>query len=289
MNEEVITWRELLAEATSRLNASGDDNAAQEARWLVQRAGDFEPAELQLALDAPVTVRSATFFYQMLERRLAGEPLQHVLGRWAFRTLELYVDRRVLIPRPETEVLTEAALDECSRLDAELAVDLGTGSGAIALSLGVERPGLHVWGTDVSPDALDVAKANLAGLGRRAINVRLALGSWFEALPAELAGSIDVIVSNPPYVSPDEMAELPAEVREWEPELALRSEDDGLADITAILAGASRWLARPGSLLLEMAPHQAERAQVLAHKAGAAAVSVWPDLAGRDRILQARW
>lgn len=284
-----VRWRELLSEASSRLADRGNDNAAQEARWLIQRAGGFEPAELQLALDSPATVRSATFFHQMLERRLEGEPLQHVLARWSFRTLELYVDRRVLIPRPETEVLTQTALEECARLDATLAVDLGTGSGAIALSLAVERPGLQVWGTDVSSDALNVAKANLAGLGRRALNVRLSPGSWFEALPTELAGSIDVIVSNPPYVAPEEMAELPAEVRDWEPEVALRAEDGGLADIGAILAEAPGWLARPGSVLLEMAPHQAERAQALAHEAGATGVSVWPDLTGRDRILRARW
>lgn len=283
-----VSWRALLADATKRLAAAGIDNAAQEARWIVERAAGYDPAELQAALDEPATVRSATFFHQMLERRLTGEPLQYVLGRWPFRKLELYVDRRVLIPRPETELLAEAALEECGRLRAHLAVDLGTGSGAIALSLVTEQPTLDVWATDVSPEALAVARANLAGLGRSATRVRMAEGSWFEALPAELRGRCDLIVSNPPYVAEEEREDLPADVRDWEPEVALMSGDRGLADIATILAEAPDWLARPGAVLLELAPRQASEAQRLARTAGFGAVSVWPDLAGRDRILRAR-
>ena len=196
----------------------------------------------------------------MAARRASGEPLQYALDRWGFRSLDLYVDRRVLIPRPETEVLAQLALDECRRLDAAVAVDLGTGSGALALALAAERPGLEVWGTDVSADALAVARANLAGLGRAATRVRLADGSWFDALPAELAGRIDVIVTNPPYVAEAEMADLPAEVRDWEPREALCSGPTGLEDVEQIVAEAPGWLARPGSLLVELAPHQAATA-----------------------------
>lgn len=286
--QALTTWREVLANATGRLAEAGNDNAVQEARWIVERATGLQAAELQLALDEPATVRAATFCRQMLERRLTGEPLQYVLGRWAFRKLELYVDRRVLIPRPETELLAEAALSECDRLGAGLAVDLGTGSGAIALTLAVERPGTDVWATDVSADALAVARSNLAGLGRAATGVRMTEGAWFEALPAELRGRCDVIVSNPPYVAPEEMAELPDDVREWEPEVALLAADRGLADLATILAEAPVWLARPGVVLLEMAPHQTDEAQQLARDAGFTSVSVWPDLAGRDRILRAR-
>jgi release factor glutamine methyltransferase len=224
----------------------------------------------------------------MLERRLAGEPLQYALERWGFRSLDLYVDRRVLIPRPETEALAEMALDECRRLSGRVAVDLGTGSGALALALAVERPGLEVWGTDVSNDALAVARANLAGVGRAATRVRLAEGRWFEALPDELAGRIDVIVSNPPYVADDEIVDLPDEVRDWEPHVALFSGPTGLEDIEHLLAEAPRWLARPGSLLVELAPHQARTARQLAAAAGFATATVWPDLTGRDRILLAR-
>jgi release factor glutamine methyltransferase len=224
----------------------------------------------------------------MLERRLAGEPLQYVLGRWGFRGLDLFLDPRVLIPRPETEALAEAALAECERLDARLAVDLGTGSGAIALALAAERVPLEVWATDASADALDVARANLAGLGRAAARIRLAEGSWFAALPDELRGRIDVVVSNPPYVRADEMDELPDDVRGWEPELALVSGPEGLDDIAHIVAEAPGWLRRPGALLLEIDPRQAEATKRLARGAGFGSVSVWPDLTGRDRIVQAR-
>jgi len=284
-----VTWRELLADTTERVRPVAGDNAAQEARWLVERASGHDAAALVTALDDPATVRGATHLRQMVERRVAGEPLQYVLGRWGFRRLDLYVDRRVLIPRPETEVLAELALAECDRLGALVAVDLGTGSGAIALALAVERPKLDVWGTDVSADALAVARANLAGLGRAATRVRLAEGSWFRALPGDLRGRIDVLVANPPYVASHEMADLPDDVREWEPEIALVSGGTaGLADVAAIITEAPRWLARPGSLLVEMAPHQTDAARDLAQQAGFTSISIWPDLAGRDRVLQAR-
>jgi release factor glutamine methyltransferase len=284
----VAVWRDLVAVATRRLSGAGVDNAAQEARWIAERAGGFDAAERLTELDSPVTVRSATFFHQMLDRRAGGEPLQYVLGRWAFRTLELYVDRRVLVPRPETEVLTSHALDECDRLGAGLAVDLGTGSGAIALALAAERVGLTVWGTDASEDALAVARANLSGLGRAATRVRLAAGEWFAALPGELRGQVDVLVSNPPYVAEHEEPDLPDDVREWEPRQALVAGPTGLEDIEQIVAEAPAWLARPGSLLLELAPHQADPAAKLARAAGFPAVTIWPDLTGRDRILLAR-
>lgn len=254
----------------------------------MERAGGFEPAELQLALADPVSERSGTHLHLMLERRLAGEPLQHVLGRWSFRHLELVVDERVLIPRPETEVLAGAALDECARLDASLAVDLGTGSGAIALSLATERPGLDVWASDVSAEALSVAKANLAGLGRAAMTVRMVEGAWFDALPEDLRGRVDVLVSNPPYVAAEEFDDLPAEVRDYEPEVALVAADRGMADVATILAGAPEWLARPGAVLLEMGPHQVAEAVGLARQAGFGSVSVLADLAGRDRVVRAR-
>jgi release factor glutamine methyltransferase len=281
-------WRALLAAAADGLRAAGVDNAGQEARWMVEQASGLAAAELAVALDRAAPARAAAQLDRMVGRRAAGEPLQYTLGRWAFRTLDLLVDPRVLIPRPETEVLAGLALDECRRLDARLAVDLGTGSGALALALAVERPGLEVWGTDASDAALAVARANLAGLGRAATRVRLAGGDWFAALREDLAGRLDVVVANPPYVSEAEMADLPDEVRAWEPHEALCSGPSGLEDIGRIVDEAPRWLSRPGSLLVELAPHQARRARARALAAGFHSVSVWPDLAGRDRILLAR-
>ncbi len=140
------------------------------------------------------------FVDEMVARRAKGEPLQYVLGRWGFRTLDLMVDRRVLIPRPETEVVAGLAIDALPT--SGVLVDLGTGSGAIALSAAAERwPDVEVWATDASAEALAVARANLAGLGRRGAVVRLVEGDWFVALPHELRGHVDVLVSNPPYVA----------------------------------------------------------------------------------------
>ena len=226
----------------------------------------------------------------MVERRGTGEPLQYVLGLWSFRRLELVVDRRVLIPRPETETVVEVALAELRRLGVErpLAVDLGTGSGAIALSIALEVPAARVWGTDRSEDALAVARANLAGMGSRvATRVRLAAGDWFDALPDELRHQVDLVVANPPYVGDDEA--LPPEVADWEPPGALLAGPTGLAAVAEILAGAPAWLRRPGVVVVEIAPHQADRAVALAWAAGFTTVEVRPDLSGRLSALVGRY
>jgi release factor glutamine methyltransferase len=283
-----VTWQELLDDAAGRLTDAGFGNAEQEAWWLVQQAGGFEATEVVVHLDEPATLGTATYLHQLLDRRLAGEPLQYVLERWAFRSMEIFVDDRVLIPRPETEVLTQMALEECRRLDAHVAVDLGTGSGVIALALVVEWAGIEVWATDSSADALAVARVNIAELGRLETDVRLVEGSWFDALPAELAGTVDVVVTNPPYVAESEVDDLPDEVRLWEPIEALVAGPTGLEDIEQIVAEAPLWLAQPGSLLVEIAPQQAGAAVRMARSAGFSSAAIWPDFAGRDRILLAR-
>jgi release factor glutamine methyltransferase len=232
----------------------------------------------------------------MVVRRESGEPLQYVVGRWGFRSLDLMVDPRVLIPRPETEQVVEVALAELARAikatpDAAPPViaDLGTGSGAIALALAAEVPGVQVWATDSSEAALAVARANLAGLGgMAATRVRLTRGSWFSALPAELRGRLSVVVSNPPYVADAEVAGLPAEVAEWEPREALVAGPSGLEAVDALLAEAPEWLGVPGAAVIEIAPHHQTTATSLARDAGFAEVEVHPDLAGRSRALVAR-
>jgi release factor glutamine methyltransferase len=277
-----VTWRELLRGATERLGA------AHEARWVVERASGLEGNELALGLDDPVPARAMPFFEDLVDRRAAGEPLQYVLGRWSFRHLDLFVDRRVLIPRPETEQVVEVALEELAALGpGPNVVDLGTGSGAIALSIAVECPTSRVVATDRSPDALAVASANLAGIGTLAASrVRLAQGDWFGAVPTELRGYLQLVVSNPPYVGQHEV--LPHEVEAWEPRSALRAGVSGIEDIERIIEKAAAWLARPGVLVVELAPHQAAEAVDLARAAGFASVGVRPDLSGRDRVLVAR-
>lgn len=280
-----MTWRELWAEAEASLGSR------VEARRIVERASGYDGAALILHLEEPVPARAVPFALGMVERRAAGAPLQYVVGRWGFRGLDLLVDERVLIPRPETEIVVEAALNELAGLGkkAPVVVDLGVGSGAIALSVAQEAPDARVWGTDVSPAALAVARANLAGLGSAAAaRVRLAEGRWFDALPPELAGRVDVLVSNPPYVAEHEAAALPVEVGGWEPRDALVAGPTGLEAIAEVVAGAPSWLARPGALVVEIAPHQAGPAGDLARAAGLEQVDVRPDLQGRRRVLVGR-
>ncbi len=273
------TWRELHRVALDRLGSP------REARWLVEEAsGRPWPA----CGDDPVGEQPGRRFGAMLERRSTGEPLQYVLGSWAFRTLELLVDRRVLIPRPETEVLVGVALEALAPRASALAVDLGTGSGAVALSLVAEHPGVAVWATDASPAALDVAAANAAGVGGRAARLRLALGDWWAALPGELRGRVDLVVSNPPYLSAAELAAADPAVRDWEPASALEAGPTGTEALAAILAGAPGWLADDGAVVVELSPPQVPEAARLARAAGLGALEVRADLAGRDRVLVVR-
>ncbi|MBV8984845.1 MAG: peptide chain release factor N(5)-glutamine methyltransferase [Acidimicrobiia bacterium] len=277
-----LTWRHLYSLATERL---GSDI---EARRIVERTSGREGADWLLTLDEPVPTRAVPFFDDMVERRAAGEPLQYVLRRWGFRTLDLLVDERVLIPRPETEVVVEVAIRELRRIDSPqpLVVDLGTGSGAIALSIAAEAPTAHVWATDASEDALAVASANLAGIGAAAVRVRTACGRWFEALPAALRGQFDLVVSNPPYIAEGEV--LPSEVVDWEPRTALVAGPAGTEAVADVVTGAVSWLAPGGAAVVEIAPHQADDAMALARAAGFADADVRPDLNGRARVLVAR-
>ena len=210
-----LTWRRLLVETNRRL---GDWT---EARWLCQEASGLDGTDWVLGLEDRATERAVDRLDAMIARRLRGEPLQYVLGHWSFRTLDLLVDRRGLIPRPETEHLVEVALSIARATSGPLTIaDLGTGSGAIAMALAAElfpRP-LTVWATDASDDVLAVARANLTGMGRAAVAVRMEAGSWYDALPPDLAGHLDLVVSNPPYVGTAE--DLDEHVRAWEPAAA---------------------------------------------------------------------
>ncbi|CAB4919631.1 unannotated protein [freshwater metagenome] len=290
MSDNTITWREVAAETEARLSVVAD-SPTNETRWIIERAAGFDGPEYVLGLDENVTERGMHFHDLMVERRLAGEPLQYVLGRWGFRTLDLYVDRRVLIPRPETEMVAGLAIDElkamrAAGIDRPVAVDLGTGSGAIGLSLAAEVERAEVWITDASADALVVARSNLAGIGRAATRVRVEEGSWFDALPPELRGSVDLIISNPPYVAIGD--EVEAIVREWEPQSALFAGEDGLDDIRTILEDAPSWLRSGGVLILEMDPLQLETASELARSFGFVGIETHADLAGRERSLVVR-
>jgi release factor glutamine methyltransferase len=172
--------------------------------------------------------------------------------------------------------------------DAPLVVDLGTGSGAIALSIATEVSDANVWATDASSDALDVARLNLIGQGQAAAGrVDLKHGDWFAALPDALRGMITLVVSNPPYVK--DADPLPPVITDWEPVTALRAGPDGLDHINRIVRDAPLWLARPGALVLEHAPDQGDDIVKMAEAAGAEDVSTHADLAGRPRCTVAKW
>lgn len=276
--EGTVSWRELLAETAGLL---GD---AQHARWICETATSSTPDEFRSMVGDPAGERAVAHLDAMVARARSGEPIQYVLGAWAFRRLDLAVDERVLIPRPETEMVAEVAIELAATFGPTRTVlDLGTGSGAIGLSLADELPltGTSVWLTDASRDAVAVASANLAGIGRAAANVRIAAGSWFDALPD--GERFDVIVSNPPYVA-DGSADTDQIVTDWEPLSALFAGPDGLDDLRLIIADAPQWLSPGGWLVVEHGFDQGDAVSDLFRQAGFVDVETRRDLAGLDRV-----
>ncbi len=255
----------------------------REARWLVE---EFYPGEDP---DARPALLAAA------RRRLAGEPLQYVIGHWPFRGLDLDVDPRVLIPRPETEGLVDVALGELARVDvaAPLVLDLGCGSGAIGLALLDELRQRGVAATlvaiDESTDALAVARANARKHHLHAVS--FLQSNWFDALDASLAGRFDLIVSNPPYVGEQEFATLDPVLRH-EPLGALVSPSahgvEGLGDLAVILSRALDWLAPGGSLVVEHGDRQRTTLLAIAGERGWTDAQDHDDLSGRARVLVAR-
>jgi release factor glutamine methyltransferase len=300
----LATWRDLRERAERALAGAAIASPHAEARWIVAEVSGYAPAELAVHERhefAPAI--AAARVDQLIERRVAGEPLQYVIGAWSFRGIDLMVDRRVLIPRPETEITAEVAIEEATRLGARrgrrdpwtatvtsyAVADLGTGSGVLALSLASELPDAEVWAVDASDDALAVARANLSGIASSAaVRVRVAQGDWFGALPDALRGSLRVVVTNPPYVASHEVDDLPPEVARHEPIDALVAGATGLEQIERIVTDAPAWLEDDGALVCEIAPHQSDAVIRLARDAGFADVHLRQDLTGRDRVLVAR-
>lgn len=283
-----VTWRQLLADTTSRV---GD---RQVARWLCETASGLDSSELDTSLGTPVGERAVARLEAMIGRYVDGEPLQYVLGAWGFRGLDLAVDARALIPRPETELVVDVCLELVagglgSRPEDPLTIaDLGTGTGAIGLALASELPldGVTVWLTDASADVLALAAANLAGIGRRGRNVRIAApGSWFEPLDPQLR--FDLVVSNPPYIPRRDPAVEPV-VRKYEPHLALYGGVDGLDHVRQIVAAAPAHLRPGGWLVLEIGAGQGDRVRSLMIDAGLNSVEVRPDLSAHDRVALGR-
>jgi release factor glutamine methyltransferase len=263
------TVREALDSALIALSASGVETPRLDAEVLLASALGVDRGMLIAYPDRELTGEQARWFIDASRRRRMREPVAYIVGSKGFRRLELQVDRRVLIPRPETEHLVEAALS----LPAGARVaDVGTGSGAVALALKDERPDLTVFGTDVSADALDVARANAARLG---LDVSFVHGNLTAGL------EVDAVVSNPPYV--ERHAALAPEITQYEPALALYGDIDGLAVIRMLVKDV-----RAPFLALEHGQGQADAIEELARAAGFTTVERVRDLAGIERVLVAR-
>jgi release factor glutamine methyltransferase len=300
----LASWRDLRERAERQLTRASIASPAAEARWIVSEVSGYTATELRThERDERAPAIAAARVEQLVARRVSGEPLQYVLGAWSFRNIDLMVDHRVLIPRPETEITAEVAIEEATLLGARrgrrdpwsasttayVIADLGTGSGALALALASELPDAEVWAVDVSEDALAVARANLSAIASSAaVRVRIAQGDWFAALPADLRGRLRFVVTNPPYVASHEIDDLAPEVTRHEPMDALVGGVTGLEQIARIVADAPGWLEAGGSLICEIAPHQSEAAVRLARDAGFADAGVRRDLTGRERVLVAR-
>jgi release factor glutamine methyltransferase len=271
------------------LTGRGVTQARLDAEHLLARALRQPRLQLYLQHERPVDAEELAAFKPLLQRRAAREPLQHIVGSAPFRELDLLIDARALIPRPETEVLVGAVLEWAREREPGVektltAADIGTGTGCIALSLALEGPFRRVVGTDVSDAALELAAANAQRSGLEA-TVDLRRGSLFEPLADE---RFDALVSNPPYVAVGEGRDLDPEVKDFEPAQALFAGPDGLAVIAPLVAGASRHLRDGGLLALEVGAGQASSVVELISATGAfGPARVRRDLAGRPRIVTA--
>jgi release factor glutamine methyltransferase len=279
MGSEEVRPSAVLRRAAGYLDRHGVESPEATAEVLLMHVLGTDRAGMY-ARSGGLSAREARMFGRALCQRCAGTPVQHLTGEQAFRRLALEVRPGVFVPRPETEILVEVALEALGRLEGRLVVDVGTGTGAIGLAIKEERPDANVFATDRSPEAAELARANADRLGLGMIVLE---GDLLEPLPAELRGWVDLVVSNPPYVAPEELRDLPPEVRA-DPPLAL---EGGIEVYERLAEQALRWLRPGGVLAVEVdARRGSQIAEVLDH--GFVDVRVEPDLAGRDRVVVAR-
>ena len=284
MTDKRWTVLELVGWTANYLKDKGFHNPRLNAELLLAGSLGLKRLDLYLQHDRPLKADELADFKARLLRRAKREPLQYIEGRAAFRDLTLRVDSRVLIPRPETETLVQAVLDWAAGRDGLSALDVGTGSGAIALALASEGPFRRVVGVDVSAEALEVARENAACAAPDA-PVEFRPGSLYEPVAGE---RFDVIASNPPYVGTEERESLDAEVRDWEPAAALFAGAGGLDVIRPLVTLAPAHLAPGGLLALEIGAAQADAVREIIRATGAfGEAAVRRDLAGRDRIVLA--
>lgn len=266
-----MTLAEVLRGATEYLAEKGVPSPRVDAELLLAHALDLQRIELYTQHDRPLTNDERDRARELVRRRGAREPLAYVLGSWGFRRIDLQTDKRALVPRPETEIVVERVLALIKELETPRVLDVGTGTGAIALSIAHEHPGAEVIATDLSADALALARENADRLG---------LLVDFRQADLVVNGEWDVVVSNPPYVEESELSTLEPEVRDWEPRQALV--DQGQTQ-RLIDAKAGRWL------VLEVHEEKAPVVAAAMRNAGYDEVLITDDLAGKPRVVEGRW
>jgi release factor glutamine methyltransferase len=271
----------VLGRVEETLQRSGAESAALEARWILEAATNSDHSAL--ILDPTVTPEEESNCERLATRRAAGEPLQYVTEKAAFRRLHLAVGPGVFIPRPETELVAERAMARLPQ--GGTLVDVGTGSGAIALAVADERRDAVVIATESSPRALAWAKKNRTLLE---LSVELVECDLLSGLPAPLAGSVDVVVSNPPYIDRAAASSLPRDIVQHEPHRALFAAERGLEVVIRLADAALAWLKPCGWLAIEIGSDQAISVRTLLGAAGYENISVGKDLAGNDRIAEAQ-
>jgi release factor glutamine methyltransferase len=272
-----VTLGEVLSSSAEYLARKGVDSPRLDAELILAHAFGISRLELYTSFDRPLAEAELALARPLVERRGRREPLAYVLGEWGFRRLTLHTDARALVPRPETETVVERALAAIAGVEAPRVVDVGTGTGAIALAIADEHPGAVVTASDVSAEALALARENAEHVG---LEIELLVTNLLDGLD----GPFDLVVSNPPYVRADEIDSLQPEVRDWEPRLAV------VGDRTAELAAAARdRLAGGGALVLEVHADHAHEVAALLARLGYEHPTVTQDLTGRDRVVEARW
>ncbi len=277
-----MTVGEALAHGTHVLAEAGIDTARLEAELLLAKAcDDCARALLYMELRRELTPEAEAAYEELLARRAEREPLAYILGHWGFRRLTLKTDKRALIPRPETEIVVERALRHLDGVDEPAVLDVGTGTGAIALAIADEHPRARVTAMDASQDALALARENfdLLGIDGR---VRLVAHDLTQGLGRD---EFDLVVSNPPYIEPEDIETLQPEVRDWEPRIALVAH--GATE--AVARAATEALRPEGWIVLEIAENQAANVAELLRHLGYERLTISPDMAGRDRVIEAQW
>ena len=266
-----------------RLAEAGFDTPGLDAQLLAEQALELSRLDLTLREREPVSEDAAARFASALERRLKGEPVARILGRKGFYGLDFVLGAETLVPRPETELLVDLALAAVRARDAAHLLDLGTGTGCIAISVLANARDATAVATDLSGAALSVARDNAARIGV-ASRLTLRQGAWFAALePGEM---FDVIVSNPPYIAHDDIAGLEIDVREHDPMMALDGGPDGLDPYRVIVAEAPAHLSPGGLLAVEIGVGQGADVSALFARAGFMRIEVLRDLAGHDRVVR---